>query len=127
LSRHHQPFQVIGYHSCDREIGLEVLNGESGLIKSDNKWDWLGDGIYFWEHNPNRALEYAIENASGRQFNKKKIKTPFVLGAIIELGNCLNLIDPHSLEVLKLAHASLSKTTREAAGIMPVNNGANRV
>jgi hypothetical protein len=45
----HQPFEIIGYHSCDREIGLKVLNGETQLLPSNNDWDWLGGGIYFWE------------------------------------------------------------------------------
>jgi hypothetical protein len=89
---YHQPFQITGFHSCDREVGLRVLNGKDQLILSDNAWDWLGSGIYFWEQNPARALEYAIDSAEGRQKNKVAIKTPFVIGAIIELGNCLNLL-----------------------------------
>ena len=63
------------------------------LNASANSWDWLGGGIYFWEQNPQRAFEYAKEVADGQQYNKIKIKLPFVLGAIIELGNCLNLVE----------------------------------
>jgi hypothetical protein len=33
-----------------------------------------------------------------------EIKTPAVLGAIIDLGNCLNLIDAEHLELVKAAH-----------------------
>lgn len=88
MARHH-PFQIIGYHSCDKEIGLKVLNGQTQLNPSKNPWDWLADGIYFWEQNPHRALEYANEVAQGNQFNKIKIKTPFVLGAIIQLPTSL--------------------------------------
>ncbi len=51
----------MGFHSCDREIGLKVLNGETQLNPSINIWDWLGSGVYFWEQNPARALESAIE------------------------------------------------------------------
>ena len=103
---YYQPFQVIGFHSCDKEIGLKVLNGEEPLIPSDNIWDRLGSGVYFWEQNPGRALEYAIECAAGKQKNRIRIKTPFVIGAIIELGNCLNL-EPLSLNIVKEAHAGL--------------------
>lgn len=28
---YYQPFQTIGFHSCDKEVGLKVLNGEMGL------------------------------------------------------------------------------------------------
>ena len=83
---YHQPIQVAGFHSCDREIGLRILNGKADLIMSKNAWDWLGPGVYFWEQNPGRALEYAIEVANGHQKNNGSIKTPFVIGAIIELG-----------------------------------------
>jgi hypothetical protein len=122
----HQPFQIIGYHSCDREIGLKVLNGKDELESSDNPWDWLGPGIYFWEHDPVRALAYAVENAEGKQFNKKRIKTPFVLGAIIELGNCLNLVETESLGVLSEAYQGLQRTYAVTDQNLPINKGNNR-
>lgn len=122
----HQPFQVIGYHSCNKEIGLKVLSGDEDLISSENDWDWLGGGVYFWEQNPQRALEYAEEVASGGQFNKKKINTPFVLGAIIELGNCLNLIESHSLSILETAYKGLEQLINTTETTMPINKGSNR-
>lgn len=123
---YHQPFQITGFHSCDREVGLRVLNGEDQLIASENVWDWLGPGIYFWEQNPARALEYAIEVAAGRQKNKIQIKTPFVIGAIIELGHCLNLVEPKSINIVKEAHESLEKVMKESGHEMPKNKGAIR-
>lgn len=96
---HHRPFQVMGFHSCDKSVGIKVLNGEIQLKPSTNPWDWLGDGIYFWEQNPERALQYAIESSQHVQFNKTPIEVPFVIGAIIELGNCLNLVEPESLSI----------------------------
>lgn len=106
---HHQPFQITGFHSCDKSVGLRVLNGECDLMPSTNSWDWLSDGIYFWEQNPERALEYAEESAGGSQYNKVRIETPFVLGAIIELGNCLNLVEATSLSILTEAYKGLKK------------------
>ena len=123
---HHHPFQITGFHSCDREIGLKVLNGELNLKPSTNPWDWLGEGIYFWEQNPKRALEYAIESSQRKQFNKIPICTPFVLGATIELGNCLNLIEPESLSILKRAYYGLAGMCEEAGIDLPVNNKDNR-
>ena len=122
----YQPFSVIGFHSCEREVGLRVLNASAELKPSRNNWDWLADGIYFWEQNPLRALQYAQESASGIQFNKKAIEVPFVLGAIIDLGNCLNLVENSSLELLAKAHAGLQAVTRDAGILMPVNKGNNR-
>lgn len=99
----YQPFSIIGFHSCDKEVGLRVLNGEDELLPSQNAWDWLGEGVYFWEQNPLRALEYADASARRTQFNKVPIKEPFVLGAIVDLGNCLNLVESGSLEILRLS------------------------
>ncbi len=123
---YHQPFQITGFHSCDREIGLKILNGELDLKQSNNPWDWLGPGIYFWEQNPGRALEYAVDVAESRQKNSGPIKTPFVIGAIIELGNCLNLLEPNSLSIVKEAHASLEKMMSETGQVMPQNKGPVR-
>jgi len=103
----HQPFQITGFHSCDKEVGLRILNGNEPIKPSNNDWDWLGGGAYFWEQNPVRALQYGEESAANLQYNKIRIKTPFVIGAIIELGNCLNLVEPVSLNIVRQAHDSM--------------------
>jgi hypothetical protein len=123
---YHQPFQITGFHSCDREVGLNVLNGKYGLNSSKNPWDWLGEGAYFWEQNPARALSYAEECAKGKQKFAGKITTPFVIGAIIELGNCLNLLEPKSIAIIKNAYAGLKNLFEKTGDTMPVNKGANR-
>ena len=123
---YHQPFQITGFHSCDRDLGLRLLNGSDELRPSDNPWDWLGPGVYFWEQNPYRALAYAVEAAKRDQKFNGKIKTPFVIGAIIELGNCLNLIEPNSINIVKEAHSKLQVVIKESGEKMPVNKGANR-
>ena len=123
---YHQPFQITGFHSCDKEIGLNVLNGNYGLKPSINPWDWLGEGAYFWEQNPGRALAYAEECAKGKQKFAGKIKTPFVIGAIIELGNCLNLLEPKSISIIKSAYESLKEVFDKSGQLMPANKGANR-
>lgn len=103
-----------------------MLNGKMPLNPSDNKWDWLGGGIYFWEQNPGHALKYAMDSANGKQKNKIPIKTPFVIGAIIELGNCLNLVEPTSLDVLRQAHAGMKEAYQNSGEPLPVNKKANR-
>lgn len=123
---YHQPFQITGFHSCDRELGLRLLFGSDQLRPSDNPWDWLGPGVYFWEQNPYRALEYAVEGARRKQKFSGKIKTPFVIGAIIELGRCLNLVEPNSINIVKEAHSNLLETMKDGGEKIPVNNGANR-
>jgi hypothetical protein len=123
---YHQPFQITGFHSCDKEVGLNILNGKDQLKESTNAWDWLGPGIYFWEQNPARALEYAVSSAEGSQKNKIRIKTPFVVGAIIELGNCLNLLEPASINIVKDAYTALLQVAEKSGEPIPVNKEANR-
>lgn len=121
-----QPYEVIGFHSCDRALGMRLLNGSDELRLSNNPWDWLGPGIYFWEHNPYRALTYAQEAATKKQKFGGKITTPFVIGAIIELGNCLNLIEPNSINILKEAYPPLFRIMQDNGEEMPTNKDANR-
>lgn len=93
------PQIVLGFHGCDREIGERILNSSSEhLKKSKNVYDWLGNGIYFWLNDPQRALEWAIQ-VSKR--SPSKVKEPFVLGAVIDLGLCLNLCERESILLLK--------------------------
>lgn len=122
----YQPQSIIGFHSCDKEVALKVLNGADELLPSQNTWDWLGEGIYFWEQNPTRAWEYAEESSLRTQFNKIPIKTPFVLGAIIDLKKCLNLVDADSLNILSAAYNGLKELVTEAGQQMPTNKGNNR-
>ena len=52
---------MLGFHGCDREIGERVLSGTlTHLRTSENDYDWLGHGIYFWEGNSSRAMAWAV-------------------------------------------------------------------
>jgi len=86
---------VLAYHGCDQDAVRRVLDGE-GLKPSANDYDWLGTGIYFWEQGPGRAIEWA-------RLMKKwgKISKPAVLGAIINLGGCLDLLDVKTTRLLE--------------------------
>jgi hypothetical protein len=81
------PNFILGFHGCDQSVADDVINGKTTLVASQNDYDWLGHGIYFWENNPSRALEYAqvLRNNPERN-NKSVVKEPAVLGVIIDLG-----------------------------------------
>ncbi len=79
---------VVGYHGCDKTIAKQVLLEHKPLKPSENKYDWLGKGIYFWEHGYKRALEFAQWKQE-----RKEIEEPTVLGAYIHLGQCFDLTD----------------------------------
>lgn len=119
-------FQIIGFHSCDKDIGIGIIKGEIPLNLSTNSWDWLGKGIYFWELNPSMALDYAIRSAEREQFNKIPINTPFVIGAIIELGECLNLTQMDALPILKSAYEEVELLFKNNSKPIPKNDDNNR-
>jgi hypothetical protein len=43
---------------CDRSVTERLLKNRLFRI-SQNEYDWLGSGVYFWESNPARALHWA--------------------------------------------------------------------
>lgn len=45
------PNLVIGFHGCDESTFEKVLNQKQMLHSSTNSYDWLGNGMYFWEQN----------------------------------------------------------------------------
>ena len=104
-----KPSFVYGFHGLDREIALRILNQEDNFRHSKNSYDWLGNGIYFWENNYQRAIQYAQEDS--RRANST-IKTPFALGAILDLGNCLDLLDQKYINFLATAFDVLKRYFR---------------
>src|SRR6266487_4730663 len=101
---------VIGYHGCDAAVAARVLVGSVQLNLSRNAYDWLGEGIYFWEHGAQRAREWAIEQAN---LSGKKIKKPSVLGARINLGECLDLLDTANTRLLSQWYKEFRQTARQ--------------
>lgn len=102
---------VVGYHGCEREYGAAVLLGQAQLQPSANDYDWLGGGIYFWEHGFRRALEWA----QGYR------KDPFVLGAYLHLGRCLDLTDTWATARLAETHQALKQLLRRQGLKLPKN------
>ena len=107
---------VLGYHGCDEVIGRKVLAGELSLSHSDRDYDWLGPGIYFWESDPKRALEWAEEKAGRGECEK-----PFILGAVIDLGNCLDLLVRENLDWLAIAYEKLKAYRAKSGQALPRN------
>jgi len=109
---------VIGYHGCDRKVVERIVAGKDFLKPSQNAWEWLGHGIYFWEDSPARAMRWTETNTRPAA---SKIKFPSVLGAVIDLGNCLNLADAEALAMVKSAHKTYTEICA-VSGVRPVEN-----
>jgi hypothetical protein len=109
---------VLGYHGCDRETAVKAVNGEINLLHSDESYDWLGPGAYFWEADPRRALEWAEQKAF-----KGAYAEPAVVGAVIDLRNCLDFANRDDLELLKAAYEGFA-ALQDAAGVSIKENKA---
>jgi hypothetical protein len=114
---------ILGYHGCDIKLAERVFAGEVPLSASHNDYDWLGDGIYFWEHNAQRAFDFASDVARRPHPSGQKIATPAVVGAIIDLADCLNLLDSRFIETIKLAYEDLVRSSRVTGTRLPSNTG----
>jgi hypothetical protein len=114
---------ILAFHGCESELAKRVILGEDQLIPSENGHDWLGEGIYFWAHDPMRALEWAKDHLP---MPKSK---PAAVGAVIDLGHCLNLAERACVEWVSTAHSHL-RALLEKSGqldLMPVNQGGSRI
>jgi hypothetical protein len=112
---------VIGYHGCERDVGIAAVSRQQPLIAQDKSFHWLGAGVYFWENDQDRALEWAQEKAS-----RDELKDPFVIGAILDLGNCLDLQVRENAILLRSAYDDLLALTELAGKKMPKNKAARK-
>jgi hypothetical protein len=112
---------VLAYHGCDAKVGEALLSG--GRFKaSENAYDWLGHGIYFWEQDPRRGLEFA-QLLAKHPSRGAKVKTPMVIGAVLTLGRCLDLTRRNAPAITREAFDALSELFEEHEGApMPTNS-----
>jgi hypothetical protein len=67
---------VLGFHGCDQSVRDKVVASKSGKLRpSSNNYDWLGNGIYFWENNCKRALDFVkfLKNNEPQTFPTKPV------------------------------------------------------
>ena len=112
---------IVGYHGCSDAFARKLLLGKlpiSDWKPSANQWDWLGKGICFWEHSPERALRWARERHRGRRI------VPSVLGAIVQLGECFDLTNEGFVEILGDSFKELTKAFHAEGLELPKNKTA---
>jgi len=114
------PNLTIGFHGCDISTYERILYQNKPLRASTNPYDWLGHGIYFWENNYQRALKWAEE-----QVKRGKYTTPKVIGAVIDLGHCLNLTDSAFIPLVRQAYEITQIYFESVGDILPKNKGGS--
>ena len=104
---------VIGFHGTDEDAAERLVNGDP-FKASDRDMEWFGDGIYFWEHAPKQAWSWSRKI--------RKAEKPAVVGALIRLGNCLDLLDSANILVLKQFKAEMEEKFKAAGISLPENH-----
>jgi hypothetical protein len=111
-----RPNLVIGFHGCETEDQQRLLSDIAYFKKSQKSYDWLGHGMYFWENNPLRAKLWADQ--------KKKsgtLKEPAVIGAVLDLGHCFDLLDSNNIYLLKESYELFKSDSQKIDRQIPTN------
>lgn len=105
---------IIGYHGTRLATAQQIVSHQRSFQRSENDDDWLGHGIYFWEYAPQRAWAWAAQRY-------KQGTDVAVLGAMIRLGNCLDLLEPANAQRVKKYYQRLRKDMEAAGKNLPRN------
>lgn len=111
-----RPNLVIGFHGCDAETCQSLLNTPNELVYSEKPYDWLGHGLYFWENNYERALLWAKDKKT-----RGEINNPSVIGAVLHLGYCLDLLDSRYIKMLQEYYKVMESEYRILSKEIPQN------
>lgn len=106
------PAYIYGFHGCSEEVFDKVIIQHQPMKKSENSYDWLGNGIYFWENSYQRAYEWA-----SLRYGEKGC----VIGAFIDLGYCLDLTDYNNMPILKAGYEMLKELCNNSSLELPTN------
>jgi hypothetical protein len=105
------PEIVVGYHGCRKATAELLLQGEP-FVTSENTYDWLGNGVYFWEEAPTRAYEWAQARFE---------EDAAVIKADIVLGHSLNLFDTEHFAGLQAAYQKMVDLMESRGVAIPEN------
>jgi hypothetical protein len=104
--------RVIGYHGTSDRHAEEILR--DGFRPSENDYDWLGTGVYFFEEDAGRALRWARQQWPDE---------PAVVAAAIDLANVLDLFDHVTVAELRHLASAFEQSARATSAEVPRNVG----
>jgi len=107
---------VLGYHGCSERVAAAAVRDSFRIIQSDEDYDWLGPGAYFWESDPVRAREWADWKVSKGSYVRAA-----VVGAVIDLRNCLDLTTREDIELVRAAYDSFAEMRAKSKIEIPSN------
>lgn len=118
------PGLVVAYHGCDVTVRDDLVTGKlAHLIHSNNPYDWLGPGSYFFENDLERAYLFAKASADAPQqlYTAKPIATPAVVGAVLNVSNWLDMTHQQGIQLFKEADEALVSGLERSNAEVPMN------
>ena len=107
---------VVAFHGTSQTTAAKLVDG-TAFGPSENDDDWLGHGVYFWEYAPQQAWWWA---------KRRYGRDAAVVGALVRLGHCVDLLDPNNTELLTTAHSELEAALRAAGMTLPKNANSHK-
>jgi hypothetical protein len=111
-----RPNLVIAFHGCDVRVRDKLLNNPDEIVISQKPYDWLGHGMYFWENNYERAMQWAEDKK-----RRGAIAVPAVIGAVLQLRYCCDLTDSKFINRVTKAYQLMVKEYKAGGKEMPRN------
>lgn len=118
-------FENAGYGGCGWwAITVRVRTRRGASLPPDSRsaateYDWLGDGAYFFQDAPARALEWARQRFGA---------DAAVVGAEIDLDGCMDFLDVRWQGEVRLAYTRYRATLEQAGRPLPLQTrGAHRL
>jgi len=111
-----KPNLIIGFHGCEASVRDALLNNPNEIKISRKPFDWLGHGMYFWENNYERALQWAQDKQS-----RGAIKEPAVIGAVLYLGVCCDFLDRKYIQLLAKYFDNMKERYSKSGKVLPIN------
>lgn len=107
---------TIGFHGCDEKVRNELVNFPNKVKKSQETYDWLGNGFYLWENNYERALQWAKDKQQRGTLNM-----PSVVGVVYLLDFCLDFTDSEYINILCEYYELLKEDLKISGKSLPKN------
>src|SRR5215470_14088035 len=104
---------VLAYHGCDAAVAERLLAGEP-FRRSENDYDWLGAGVYFWEYGADRALQFARD-----QQRRGQVAEPAVVGALVQLETASTCWIRRTQRISRRRSGSIAASRRALDGCFP--------
>jgi len=107
---------MIGFHGCEESVRNDLVNFPNKIKKSQESFDWLGNGFYIWENNYDRALQWAEDKEK-----RGTLKSPSVVGVVYQLEYCLDFTDTEFISVLSQYYELLKRDLAVTGKQLPQN------